>query len=127
MEEQLMAHFAEIDSDNKVLRVLVVPDEQEHRGQEFLCDELKLGGTWIQTSYNTHHGKHKTGKRLLRMNYASRGYSYDPQRDAFIPPKKFPSWILNEETCDWVNPVPYPKDGKRYRWDEPTVSWVEVT
>lgn len=118
-----MAHFAEIDSNNKVLRVLVVGNDQEHRGQEFLANDLNFGGTWIQASYNTRKGKHKNGKIPLRKNYPAIGYSYDPIRDAFIPPQNYLSWTLDEDTCTWIPPVPYPSDGKRYVWDEPTVSW----
>ena len=123
-----MAHFAEIDSNNKVVRVLVVGDDQEHRGQDFLANDLGLGGTWIQTSYNTRGGVHTLGGTPLRKNYAGIGFSYDQQRDAFIPPKptQYPSWILNENSCLWEPPIPYPTDGKRYKWDEPSVSWVEI-
>lgn len=97
-----MAHFAEIDADNKVVRVLVVGDDQEERGQEFLAQDLGLGGTWIKTSYNTQGGVHQLGGTPLRKNYAGIGYTYDEERDAFIPPKPSEgNWILNEETCLW--------------------------
>jgi hypothetical protein len=89
-----MAHFAEIDENNIVTQVLVVPDEQEHRGQDYLADELSLGGTWVQTSYNGN----------IRKNYAGVGYKYDLERDAFISPKPdcHPSKVtLDEETCRW--------------------------
>lgn len=92
-----MAHFAEIDSNNIVTRVLVVPDEQEHRGQDFLANELGLGGTWVQTSYNAR----------IRKNYAGIGYSYDAGRDAFIAPKPecHPDQVVfDEETCTWSCP-----------------------
>jgi hypothetical protein len=123
-----MAHFAEIDSNNIVIRVLVVGDDQENRGQEFLSNDLALGGNWIQTSYNTRGGKHVLGGTPFRKNYAGIGYTYDSTRDAFIPPRPalYPSWILDENSCLWTPPLPYPNDGKRYKWDEPTVSWVEV-
>jgi hypothetical protein len=121
-----MAHFAEIDKNNIVVRVLRVPDEEEHRGQDFLAIDLALGGTWIQTSYNTRGGVHTNGGTPLRKNYAGIGYTYDSERDAFIPPKPYESWLLNNDTCLWDAPVPYPTDGKMYRWDEDTVSWVEV-
>ena len=111
-----MAHFAEIDSDNIVLRVVVVPNEHETNGQDYLANEIGLGGTWIQTSYNNN----------IRKNYAGVGYTYDSTRDAFIAPQRFPSWVLNEDTCQWEAPVPYPTDGKYYDWDEATVNWVEV-
>jgi hypothetical protein len=118
-----MAHFAEIDSDNKVLRVVVVSNnelldengqESEAKGAAF-CQNL-FGGTWMQTSFNGN----------IRKNYAAAGFKYDSERDAFIAPSPFPSWVLDEETCRWTFPVPRPKDGKFYVWDEPTVSWVEV-
>lgn len=118
-----MAHFAEIDENNVVLRVIVVNNadtsdgndvEREYIGIAF-CESL-LGGTWVQTSYNGN----------IRKNYAGIGYTYDPQRDAFIPPQPYNSWVLVEETCQWTAPVPRPTDGKNYRWDEPTVSWIEI-
>lgn len=111
-----MAHFAEIDSNGVVLRVLVVPDEQESRGQAFLADDLGLGGTWIQTSYNAR----------IRKNYAGIGMLYDSERDAFIAPQPYESWILNEETCHWESPVPYPTDGLMYAWDEATTDWKAI-
>jgi len=82
--------------------------------------------TWIQTSYNTFGGTHLLGGTPLRKNYAGIGYTYDEQRDAFIPPKPYNSWVLNEETCQWGAPVPRPEDDKRYKWDESTQNWVEV-
>jgi hypothetical protein len=118
-----MAHFAEIDENNVVLRVLVVDDLHEDRGQEFLAEDLGFGGTWIKTSYNTLGGQHKNGGVPLRKNYAAIGYIYDQQRDAFIPPKPFNSWILNEETCWWECPVSYPQDGNLYFWNEDNQSW----
>lgn len=86
-----MAHFAEINGENVVVRVLVVPDTQEHRGQEFLADDLGLGGTWVQTSYNA----------TIRKNYAGIGMTYDSARDAFIPVACHEIATLNEETCQW--------------------------
>lgn len=124
-----MAHYAQIDADGTVLRVVVIDNkdcsdafgvEKEHIGAAF-CESL-FGGTWKQTSYN--------GR--IRKNYAGTGYKFDAQRDAFIPPKPFASWVLNEQTCQWGAPVPLPADAgtgeppKRYNWDEPTVSWKEV-
>jgi hypothetical protein len=82
-------------------------------------------GQWIQTSYRTHGGQHPEG-RPLRKNYAGIGYSYDAGRDAFIPPKPFASWTLNDTTCLWDAPVAYPTDGKVYSWDEANGNWVEV-
>lgn len=111
-----MAHFAELDNNNTVLRVLVVPDEQEHRGQEFLADDLGLGGTWVQTSYN--------GR--LRKQYAGVGYSYDANADVFIAPSPLPSWVLNEN-YDWVPPIPRPVDADEFTaWDETTLQWVST-
>lgn len=100
-----MAHFAEIDKDNVVIRVLVIPDEHEHRGQEYLAADLGLGGRWIQTSYNTHAGAHNLGGSPLRKNYAGIGYAYDEQADAFYwphPPAE--GWILDPETYTWKDP-----------------------
>jgi hypothetical protein len=121
-----MAHFAEIDESNTVVRVLVVPDAQEGRGQEYLADDLGLGGTWKKTSYNTQGGVHALGGTPYRKNYAGIGYTFDAERDAFIAPKPYASWTLDEATCNWQAPTPMPTDGKMYRWDEDTTSWVEV-
>lgn len=99
-----MAHFAEVDQDNKVVRVVVVPNEQEHRGHEYLANDLRLGGTWLQTSINTNGGIHATGGTPFRKNYAGVDYIYDAVRNAFVPPQPDPLWILNEETCLWENP-----------------------
>ena len=92
-----------------------------------LIDSGVLGdpSLWIQTSYNTHAGKHPEN-RPFRKNYAGIGYTYDSGRDAFIPPKPFPSWTLVEETCQWTAPTPMPVDDKRYTWDEATLAWVEI-
>jgi len=127
-----MAYFAEIDENNFVLRVIAVSNadtanedgvEVESLGINFCCN--LLGGRWVQTSYNTHGGQHPEG-RPLRKNYAGIGFTYDAIRDAFIPPKPYVSWVLNENTCRWDAPVSYPTDDKMYRWDEPTTSWVEA-
>ena len=97
-----MAYFAKIEN-NLVTEVLAVADEHEDRGQEFLADDLGLGGTWIKTSYNTRAGQHLTGGTPLRKNYAGIGYTYDPTRDAFIPPKPSDGdWQLDEQTCQWI-------------------------
>lgn len=130
-----MAHFAEINPEGVVLRVLVVPNNEEHRGQEYLAEQLNMGGTWVQTSYNTRGGQHLLGGTPLRKNYAGIGYKYDSQRDAFISPKPFNSWVLNETTCLWEAPVPMPEATEdpitkrliMYTWNEETVSWVELT
>jgi hypothetical protein len=118
-----MAHFAQLDANNVVTQVIVVANkdtadaegvEKEHIGAAF-CERL-LGGVWKQTSYNAN----------MRKNYAGIGFTYDADRDAFIPPKPFNSWTLNEDTCQWQAPVAMPDDGKMYRWDEDTTSWVEI-
>ena len=121
-----MAHFAEVDENNIVLRVLVVDDSQESNGQEFLATTLGLGGTWIKTSYNTAGGVHSNGGTPLRKNYAGIGYSYDSVRDAFIAPKPYPSWVLNETSCVYEAPVAMPTDGL-YTWNEETTSWDLIT
>lgn len=118
-----MAHFAEIDENGIVLRVLVVDNAQESNGQDFLANTLGLGGTWVKTSYNTVGGVHTNGGTPLRKNYAGIGYTYDSDRDAFIPPKPFASWTLNEDSCLWDAPVAYPTDGALYTWNEETTSW----
>ena len=98
---------------------------QEDDGKEAeLC--ARTGDVYKQTSYNTHGGVHALGGTPLRKNYAGIGYTYDVGRDAFIPPKPYASWLLNEGTCLWDAPVAYPDDGKRYSWDEATTSWVEI-
>ena len=118
-----MAHFAEIDENNVVLRVIVVDNrdtsdangvEKEHIGAAH-CEKL-LGGTWKKTSYNGN----------IRKRYAGIGMIYNEALDAFIPPKPFPSWTLNNETADWEAPVPQPTDGKNYTWVESLLEWKEV-
>lgn len=119
-----MAHFAQLDENNVVLQVIVVHNndcmlngvEDEERGVLFCRALLGIDTNWKQTSYNAN----------MRKNYAGIGYQYDPIRDAFIPPKPYPSWVLVEETCQWTAPVAYPTDGKPYYWDEATTSWVEI-
>jgi hypothetical protein len=110
-----MAHFAEIDSNNKVLRVLVVDNSQEHRGQEFLANDCDLGGTWIQTSYNEN----------IRGKFAGIGDIYDPVNDRFISKQPYPSWLLDAD-FNWQAPVARPTDGKSYNWNEDTKSWDEI-
>lgn len=97
-----MAHFASINQNNIVTQVVVVDNSNEHRGQELLSDDLGLGGTWIQTSYNTRGGVHKLGGTPMRKNYAGIGYTYDLERDAFIPVKPNADAVLDEETCLWI-------------------------
>jgi len=105
-----MAHFAEIDENNIVTQVVVVHDSEEH-----LWPVAPFTGAWIQCSYNWN----------IRKNYPGPGYTYDEQRDAFIAPQPYASWVLDETTCRWNAPVPYPDDGKRYLWDEDLIAWVE--
>jgi len=111
-----MANFAEIDSNNIVIRVLAVDDSLEDRGAEFLANDLGLGGTWIQTSYNGN----------IRKQYAGIGYTYDANADVFISPQPHLSWIL-DSNYDWQAPTLIPTDDKFYEWDEATTSWVEAT
>ena len=115
-----MSHFAQIDENNIVTNVIVA--EQDFIDTGAVGDPAK----WIQTSYNTQGGEHKLGRTPLRKNYAGIGYTYDSQRDAFIPPKPFNSWILNEDSCLWEAPSQMPSDGKLYEWDEDSTSWVEI-
>lgn len=110
-----MAHFAEI-IDGVVQRVIVAE-------QDFIDT---IPGQWVQTSYNTRGGQHPEG-RPLRKNYAGIGSIYDSVRDAFYSPQPYPSWVLDEETCFWNPPTPYPTDGSMYTWDEASVSWVPVS
>ena len=119
-----MAHWAEIDENNLVTRVLVGNNNDSNEGYDWLIENL--GGTWVKTSYNTHGGVHNGGGTPLRKNYAGIGYTYDADRDAFIPPQPFASWVINEDTCLWEAPVEYPSDGKIYIWDEDATNWVEV-
>jgi hypothetical protein len=116
-----MAHFAGVNDEGIVERVVVVSNEFEINGQEYL-NNLGVGGRWIQTSYNTYGGVHANGGDSLRYNYAGIGYSYDEIRDAFIAPQPFPSWILDEETCLWNPPVPPPSP--LHVWDESTQQWI---
>ena len=113
-----MSHFAQIDNTNTVIQVIVA--EQDFIDSGAVGDPTK----WIQTSYNTQGGIHTQGGTPLRKNYAGVGYTYDLSRDAFIPPKPFTSWLLDEESCLWEAPVAYPGDEGIYRWDEDTLSWV---
>lgn len=120
-----MAHFAQLDKNNKVIQVVVTSNAKTNEGLDWLLE--RFDGTWVQTSYNTRAGQHSLGGTPLRKNFAAIGYSYDPDRDAFIPPKPFQHWILNEDTCQWEAPIPSPTDGKIYEWDDATASWLEVT
>ena len=129
-----MAHFAEIDDKNIVIRVLVIDDidtqdgdgkEDESVGAKYLSDAF--GGTWKRTSYNTHKNVHSKSGTPFRKNYAGVGFTYDAAKDAFIPPKdRHPDdWILDDDTCQWKAPKPYPSDGKDYLWNGDTKAWVE--
>ena len=120
-----MAHFAKIDDSGMVTQVLVTDNNQPEEGYLWLL--ARFGGTWIKTSYNTHGGEHKLGGTPLRKNFAGIGFTYDTERDAFIPPKPFESWVLNEETCLWEAPVPMPDGETAYVWDEDSVNWIEAT
>jgi hypothetical protein len=125
-----MSHFAKLDDNNIVTFVTVGRQEDDGKEQE-LCD--RTGDVYRQTSYNTRGGVHydpETGEpsadqsKALRKNYAGVGFTFDEQRDAFIPPQPYPSWVLNEESCLWDAPVPYPTDGGLYSWDEAAGEWV---
>jgi hypothetical protein len=120
-----MAHFAKLDSTNNVIGVhtlnneVITDDdgnEQEQVGIDFLTQHNGGVGWYKQTSYNGN----------FRKNYAGTGYTYDSARDAFIPPQPYNSWTLNEDTCQWDSPTPYPTDGEKYTWDEATTNWKEV-
>ena len=114
-----MAHFAKLGTGNIILTVEVVSNDiatTEQEGVDFLNNLYNTRDVWKQTSYNNN----------IRKNFASVGYSYDQARDAFIAPKPFSSWILNEDTCLWEAPIAYPTDENSYRWNEDTTSWVEI-
>lgn len=119
-----MSHYAHIDSNNTVTEVIVAE-------QDFI-DSLEDSAEWIQTSYNTVGGIHLGHDRMpdngtpLRKNYAGAGYTYDKERDAFIPPTPYPSWLLEETTCTWNSPIPLPDDGRYYQWDESTTNWMSI-
>jgi len=129
-----MATFAKLDSNNKVIQVVSLHNnelmidgvENEQKGIDFLNNLFKTNDVWKQTSYNTAKGVHTLGGTPFRKNHAGLGNTYDESRDAFISPQPFPSWILNEDTCRWDPPSARPDDGKLYGWDEETTSWREV-
>lgn len=110
-----MSHWAELDNDNFVIRVVVGNNSHQDEGYLWLVENL--GGRWMQTSYNA----------TIRKHFAGPGYYYDESLDAFIPPKPFDSWILNSKTCLWEPPAEMPNDGKNYEWDEQTRTWIEET
>jgi len=114
-----MAHYAKVNQ-GKVIEVIVAEPE-------FFNNFVDSSpGEWIQTSYNTRGGVHTLGGTSLRKNFAGIGFTYDAQRDAFIPPKPFESWTLDENTCQWEAPTSMPNDNKEYRWNESTTSWDVV-
>lgn len=121
-----MSHFAQIDENNIVVHVIVA--EQDFINSGAVGDSKN----WIQTSYNTRGGVHvgpdglPDGGVALRKNFAGLGFTYDKERDAFIPPKPFNSWVLNENTCQWESPVLYPDDGRVYAWDETNQIWIAI-
>jgi hypothetical protein len=124
-----MSHFAKLDENNVVVFVTVGRQEDDGLEEELIA---RTGDVYRQTSYNTYGGVHYTDgapsedqTKAFRKNYAGIGYTYDEERDAFIPPKPFESWVLNEDTCLWGAPVPKPEDGM-YTWDEETGAWIEV-
>jgi hypothetical protein len=112
-----MGHFAKVN--NGLVQQVIVAE------QDFI-DTLPDASYWIQTSYNTYGGAHRNGGTPLRKNYAGIGYTYDAQRDAFIPPKPYASWTLNESTCLWDAPIAMPTEGGPYKWDEATTSWIRM-
>lgn len=109
-----MAHFARVNDENIVLEVLVTDNDYPNEGYDWLVETF--GGRWVQTSYNAR----------IRKNFAGIGFTYDEGRDAFIPPKPFDSWELDEDTCTWIAPVPYPTGDKLYTWNEEELEWTEV-
>ena len=120
-----MSHYAQLDENNMI--VFVIAAKSDHKEDEFT---ESTGNVWKQTSYNTSGGAHYTDgvpsddqTKAFRFNYAGIGFTYDKNRDAFIPPKPFESWILDEGICLWQPPLPYPEDGGNYRWDEDLFSW----
>ena len=109
-----MAYFAQIDKHSIVIQVLETDDSKPAKGLHWLRE--RLGGDWVETFIDN----------SARKNYAGIGYTFDADRNAFIPPKPFDSWVLDEDTCQWSAPVPYPTDGAEYYWDEGTTSWAEA-
>lgn len=122
-----MAHYAFLDENNIVTMVISGKDEGDgpYDWEEFYGNEL--GQRCKRTSYNTYAGQHLSGGTPYRKNYAGYGFYYDEQRDAFIPPKPYSSWVLNEDTCRWDPPIPQPADGKAYQWDDNLINWVEIS
>jgi len=123
-----MAHYAVLNANNTVTQVFVGRDEDDLAPgvDNWETYYAPKGFTVKRTSYNTRAGEHTGGNEPFRYNYAGKGYIYDEGRDAFIPPKPFESWVLDESTCLWQAPIPYPEDGGEYAWDEATGDWVET-
>jgi hypothetical protein len=119
-----MAHYAFLDTNNIVIEVISGRDESNFDWERFYGDIR--GQVCKRTSYNTFGNQHIGGGVPLRKNYAGIGYTYDQTRDAFIPPKPYASWILNEDTCLWESPTPTPTDNKFYKWNEETLEWKEI-
>lgn len=129
-----MGHYAKI-VNNKVVKVIVATQDFIDGYNDNEPELTKYPSSWVKTSYNTRGGVHyqpntdipsEDQSKSLRKNFAGIGYTYDESRDAFIPPKPFDSWVLNEETCLWESPIEYPNDGNEYVWDESTTSWKEL-
>jgi hypothetical protein len=127
-----MAHFVKLNAENYVIFVTVARNEDENREIEI---SQETGEIYKRTSYNTRGGIHYQAdnntpsldqSKAFRKNYAGIGYYYDSIRDAFIPPKPYPSWTLNEQSCLWQSPIPYPNDGKKYTWNEEIGNWEEI-
>jgi len=126
-----MSHFAKIDPDTNLVTFVTVGRQEDDGLEAELCE--RTGDVYRQTSYNTSGGVHYTDgepsedqTKALRYNYAGIGFTYDENRDAFIPPQPYASWVLDEATCLWVAPIDYPADGGQYVWDEETTDWIEV-
>ena len=121
-----MAHFAKLGKGNIIEKVIVISDNDapnEQAGVNFINNLYKTNDIWKQTSFNTFAGEHKLGGTPFRKNFAGVGFRYDQTKDAFIPPKTFDSWILDETTCQWEAPVAYPNDGQDYNWNEQNQTW----
>lgn len=116
-----MSHWSLLDENNIVINVLVGNNDDPDEGYQWLQENMP--GKWVKTSYNTQAGEHILGGIPFRKNFGGLGYYYDEERDAFIPPKPFESWILNEDTCNYDPPIPYPNDGKYYWWNEEEKKW----
>ncbi len=132
-----MSHFARVDEKNVVVEVLVVPQEREADGEEFLSNELGLGGTWLRCSYTSVGGNRRnpdTGEIVaygdhFRFNYPGEGFTFHPELGpdgGFVPPKRYPSWTLNPDTALWDAPTPVPSEDGFWIWDEASLSWIQI-